>query len=339
MVQYPEAALFNHANQLLDGHERLLRDEHRNRAFYAALQRCVTTDSVVLDIGSGTGLWAIAAARLGAKRVVAIEQDALLIGLIQALAQANDVADRVEVLQGDSRQLHLDREFDVVISETIGHLVFDEDVATIMLDARRRFLKPGGTLIPQEVALVAAAAHYEQPRLPHGLPVLYGEFETLLLHHPVGQTVGLPEGSQLNAQTTIKTVAQSLVRADLTRIEAPPSLSQLTARWELSTTADINSFAVWAEVTLLPGLRLETRQTSSWFPTLYRIRPFQRDQGALEFKLTLMSHTHYWTATLAHEASLETQTYSPASAATTLLALTRTHTNLLNHLQHIGVTP
>jgi 2-polyprenyl-3-methyl-5-hydroxy-6-metoxy-1,4-benzoquinol methylase len=67
-----EARLYDHVNQLLAGHEKLLSDANRNRLFYQALEKNVTSESSVLDIGSGTGVWAIAAARMGAQRVVAI---------------------------------------------------------------------------------------------------------------------------------------------------------------------------------------------------------------------------------------------------------------------------
>src|SRR5438876_8496976 len=105
-----EATLCQQTAELLKEHEALLSDSKRNRPFYRALEKHVRGDSIVLDIGSGTGLWAIAAARMGAKRVVAIEQNPLLLGLIQALARANGVADRIEVLAGDSRRVQLGKE-------------------------------------------------------------------------------------------------------------------------------------------------------------------------------------------------------------------------------------
>jgi predicted RNA methylase len=327
-----EAGLVDHVNQLLTGHEKLLNDARRNQLFYRALEQRVTGAASVLDIGSGTGLWAIAAARLGARRVVAVEQDLLLIGLIKALAQANGVADRIEAVQGDSRQLQLDREFDIVISETIGHLVFDEQVASIMIDARERFLKPGGALIPESVALVASAAHLaaRHSKLPAGITVEYDYFESLLLNNPISLTE--------RAELKMMSEPQELIRADLTAIKSPPSLNDLTARWAPQATNQINCFAVWAEATLTHDIRLETLHTSSWAPMIYRVRPFKEKAGALEFKLTLTTTGNYWTATLTTDQAQETQSYSPAAAATVLLARARADVDLLNHLQRIGLT-
>ena len=113
-----EVQLYNHTDRLLSGHRTLLTDRNRNRSFYRALSDSITNESVVLDIGSGTGIWAVAAAMLGARRVVAIEYEPLLIGVIKAVAAENGVADKVEVVLGDSREVQLGKEFDVVISET-----------------------------------------------------------------------------------------------------------------------------------------------------------------------------------------------------------------------------
>jgi protein arginine N-methyltransferase 1 len=330
-AQDTEAALYQRTAQLLRDHESLLNDRRRNRFFFKALQRHVGGASSVLDIGAGTGLWAIAAARLGARRVVAVEMDALLLGLIKALARDNGVADRVEVVGGDSRQLQLGREFDVVISETVGHLVFDEPIVSVMLDARQRFLKPGGVLLPCGVALVAAAAHL-RPRhrcLPAGLPLAFGSFEGLALNGPV----------VLKGRRRLPWVSapRDLVRVDLNSVTAPPNLANLTARWERQEVRQVNAFAVWAEIEMAPGHRLTTTRTSSWSAAGYRVRPFQRDHGDLEFSLTLTGATTYWTARLRHEQGEEVQSYSPAAAATAMVAQAQTGADVFDHFRRLGL--
>ena len=326
-----EARLYNHTDLLLKGHETLLSDANRNRPLYRALKKTVTKDSSVLDIGSGTGIWAVAAAMFGAKRVVAIEEESLLVGVIKDLASENGVANRVEVIQGDSRRVNLAREFDLVISETVGHLVFDESIASIMIDARERFLKPGGMLIPESVALIAAAAHLKtrQQRLPAGIAMTASRFESLALNIPVG----------LNNRALLQTITnpQELVRADLGNITASPDLGNLTARWELSDTRQVNCFAVWAEVTLINGVTVSTRQTSSWLPMIYRIKPFTETRGEVEFRLQLTSNSNYWTVTLANDQHQEVQSYSPAFAAAELLARTRTEANVFSHQNRSGL--
>ncbi len=326
-----EASLYNHTDLLLKGHEALLSDANRNRPLYRALQKTVTKDSSVLDIGSGTGIWAVAAAMLGARKVVAVEEEPLLVGIIKDLAHENGVADRVAVVQGDSRQIDLAKEFDLVISETVGHLVFDESIASIMIDARERFLKPDGRLIPESVALMAAPAHLttRHTKLPAGIRMTASRFESLALNIPIG----------LNNKARLRTTAnaQQLVCASLAEILTAPDLGNLIGRWEISDTRRVNCFAVWAEVTLINGVTISTMQTSSWLPMIYRIKPFTQRRGEVEFKLQLTTNTNYWTVTLINDQREEVQSYSPAFAATELLARTRMDTNVFSHYGRSGV--
>lgn len=322
--------LYTYTTELFKAHEKLLADYHRNRAFYAALKKHVTPDSVVLDIGSGTGIWAVAAALLGAKRVVAVERDPLLIGLIKALARENGVADRVEALAAESRQILLDREFDIVVSEMIGHIAFEEDIIPILTDARERFLKPGGVLIPQSVALVAAGAHLK-PRhksIPAGVPIKYDHFQSLNIHTPVG----LEDRSRLR----LATEPRELVSTDLRTLTIMPDLTDLTARWNLEDASQLNCFVVWVESTLTDGVELTSMRTSHWTPLIYRVKPFAARRGLVEFRLTLAPETNYWTATLSSGQDEEKQSYSPAFAGSLLLAQSRTEENLLSSPQRMS---
>ena len=319
-----------HACELLRIHELLLRDALRNCAFHRALKANVTPDSAVLDIGSGSGLWAITAAKLGAKKVVAIEMMPLLAGLIRALARDHGVADRVEVITGDSRQVQLAREFDVVISETIGHVIFDEQIAEIMIDARERFLKPGGALIPETVTLMAGGAHLRQPaRLPSGIPGKFRRFESLMLHGPLALTNKKP--------LKFLTTPAPLVHADLRNITAEPPLGNLTARWPQQDVKRINCFAVWAEMTLAQNIAVSTLDTPSWSATAYRVRPFAQKRGDLEFRLSLTAHTNHWTAVLANGAQQETQSFSPEIAAAELLALNAPDPEVFEKMKRLGL--
>jgi protein arginine N-methyltransferase 1 len=133
-------------------HRMYLRDDVRNRAFATAIARHVTPGSRVLDLGSGTGIWACVAAKAGAGKVVAVEFSDLAEHA-RRTAERNGVADVVEVIRADIRELALEREFDVVIHELIGGLVWEEDMIELTALARERWLRPGGVLFPGEVTV------------------------------------------------------------------------------------------------------------------------------------------------------------------------------------------
>ena len=303
-----------HTHQIFRGHQELLDDAVRNRAFYAALRKRVTADSAVLDIGAGTGIWAIAAAMMGARRVVAIEKDAQLTALIHNLVRENGVQDRVEVIEGDSRDIELAREFDVLISETIGNLGFDEQIVPTLIDAQKRFLKRRGVLIPSSIALVAAPACLKSlsKKIPSGVPVSCNYFNSLSLNIPV----------VLGNKSNLRIVSdrKEMIRVELATIRKPPELRNLAAHWKLKDTTDVNCFAVWVEATLTEGVELSTLDTTSWSPIIYLIKPFIQGQGELEFKLDLSEKSNYWSASLSNRGSEETQAYSPVLAFAALNA-------------------
>lgn len=296
-----------HLHHAFRAHKELLDDAFRNRSFYSALRKRITPGSTVLDIGSGSGLWAIAAAKLGAKRVVAIERDPLIANLARNLVRENQVGDRVQVIQGDSRDVSLGRDFDIIISETIGNLAFDEQIVPILINARKRFLKRGGHLIPSSVALMVAAAQLRTRtrKTPAGVRLSYDYFDALSMNIPM-----------LKQRTALKLVSEprELLRVDFNTIKKPPKLRGLTAKWKLSHATDINCLVVWVESALTEGIELSALDAASWQLTVYAIRPFNKDRGELEFTLDLDESSNYWRASLSSNGERQTQAYSPVIA-------------------------
>jgi type I protein arginine methyltransferase len=140
----------------------MISDEVRMGAFVRALRQAVTPDAVVIDIGTGTGIFALLACRFGARRVYAIEPDDA-IQVAREIAAANGCADRIEFIQAMSTAVTLPERADVIISDIGGILPWFQRHLPSIADARRRFLAPGGVLIPQSDT--AWAAVVETPDL------------------------------------------------------------------------------------------------------------------------------------------------------------------------------
>ena len=144
-------------------------DERRTRPYIEALTRSVKPGSVVLDIGTGTGLFAFHAARLGAARVYAIEPDDA-IEVARLCAGANVNADRIHWLQGLSTEIDLPERVDVVVGDLHGTMPFFKRNIESLKDARIRHLKPDGRMLPcRDVLSIVpcnAEAEYETVRSP-----------------------------------------------------------------------------------------------------------------------------------------------------------------------------
>lgn len=135
----------------------MLEDNHRTGSYYNAImhnQSCFA-GKVVLDVGAGSGILSIFAAKAGAKTVFAVEATDMAVRARQ-IVEANGLGDVVTVLQGTVETVHLPCKVDIIVSEWMGYLLLRESMLDSVLVARDRFLKPGGTLYPSHAALYLA---------------------------------------------------------------------------------------------------------------------------------------------------------------------------------------
>lgn len=132
----------------LGGYASMLDDSVRMAAYEAALRRACRPGSVALDLGTGTGVFALLACRLGARRVYAVDTSGM-ISVGREIARVNGVSDRIEFIQARSTDVSIAEPVDVVVADLRGALPpFGSSLAT-MMDARR-FLGPNGVLIPAQ---------------------------------------------------------------------------------------------------------------------------------------------------------------------------------------------
>src|SRR5262245_39877939 len=115
----------------------MITDTVRMSAYDAALRKAVKPGSVVVDIGTGTGIFALLACKYGASRVYAIEP-ASAIQLAREMAQVNGFADRITFLQTESTKITLPEQVDVCVSDLHGMLPFFNGNITSVVDARKR---------------------------------------------------------------------------------------------------------------------------------------------------------------------------------------------------------
>ena len=134
-------------------HAKMLDDSVRTQAFLTAIRSAVRPGDVVVDLGTGTGVLAVAAAQAGARRVYAIERTGIA-EVAKHLFEANAVADRITLVRGISTRVELPEPADVLVSEIIGNDPFGEQVLTYTRDAISRFLKDDARVIPSLLSVL-----------------------------------------------------------------------------------------------------------------------------------------------------------------------------------------
>ncbi len=137
-------------------HAHMVDDPQRTEPLKRAIARAVQPGDTVCDIGTGTGVLAIAAAQAGAKEVFAIDCDADALGTARTLADDEGVTDRITFIEGLSFDVKLPQRVDCILCETVGSYAFDENILATLSDAKRRLLRKHGAIVPATLELWGA---------------------------------------------------------------------------------------------------------------------------------------------------------------------------------------
>ncbi len=240
-------------------------DRRRTLAFDRALAETIRPGDRVADIGAGTGILSLIALRHGAARVWAVEEGPVA-EMGRRLARENGVEDRMIVVRGPSQEVRLPERVDVVVSEMLGNAVFDEDILELMADARERFLRPGGRMVPRSLCLLAAPAMGRTSRKwPYG--VRLGAIRALGIHSFTSLAGSRRVGP-----------AKILWRGALGR---PVSLPlDLRCRWHAERADGV---LLWFRAKLSASVVLESLEGTHWMPAFFPSREPLR--GRIDFSL------------------------------------------------------
>lgn len=136
-----------------DFHFAMMNDHPRNEFYFNSLRQVITKDSVVVEIGTGSGLLSMICCKVGARHVTGIEASQYLANLARKNIAANGFADRVSVVNAMSTEVS-ERDLpngraDVLVSEILGTLLLSENALQFNADAHTRLVKRGGHVIPR----------------------------------------------------------------------------------------------------------------------------------------------------------------------------------------------
>ena len=135
-------------------HEEMIRDQARTDAYRDALVK-VSKNKAIMDVGCGTGILSLFAARAGAKRVVGIDASAIAEAA-KNIVKANGFEQVVKIVRSQVEDLDESLgKFDVLVSEWMGYGLFFESMLDSVLVARDRYLdkENGGIMVPSHASI------------------------------------------------------------------------------------------------------------------------------------------------------------------------------------------
>jgi len=147
-------------------HEEMLKDEVRTLTYRNSMyhNKHLFKDKVVLDVGCGTGILSMFAAKAGAKKVIGIDCSSI-VEYAKKIVTANHLDDVVEIIKGKVEEVSLPdgiEKVDIIISEWMGYALFYESMLNTVLYARDKWLAKDGLIFPDKATLHVAAIEDRQ---------------------------------------------------------------------------------------------------------------------------------------------------------------------------------
>merc|ERR1711936_909933 len=118
----------------------------------------------VLDVGCGTGILSMFAAKAGAAKVIGVDMSSI-VEYARKIVKENNLSDKIEILRGKVEEISLPdgiEKVDIIISEWMGYCLFYESMLDTVLFARDKWLKPGGLMFPDRATLYVTAIEDRQ---------------------------------------------------------------------------------------------------------------------------------------------------------------------------------
>lgn len=140
--------------------EGMLRDQARVDGYLRGLEAAASKlqGATVMDIGTGSGILAMLAAKCGAKKVYAVEASLEIARVASQLTRSNGLFGVVEVVPKHLEDITHDDipegSVDVIVSELFSHFLVGEIGLQVVTLAKKRFLKPGGLVLPAVADMV-----------------------------------------------------------------------------------------------------------------------------------------------------------------------------------------
>lgn len=270
----------------------ILDDPDRKRAFVAAVEQVVKPHDVVLDLGTGSGVLALAAARAGAKHVYALEP-ARSGELAREVIQRNGYSDRVTSIKGWSASLELPEPVTVITTDIVGNEVFDMLIWEVVQDARERLSSHDVKIVPSgftaflelvDIPVNVVEKHRVTDRHIRSWKDWYGFDFTPMKEAEIDRTAGFYERPEEVSQWVTFSEPQEVFQ---TTLYSSTSTFTGRARVPANRSGEVNGAVLSFRAELSPGVELDTdprkgTRKSHWFTACWIFNDSHRVEAGQE---------------------------------------------------------
>ena len=302
-------------------HRAYLGDAVRLRAYGFAIAQVVHSGDVVVDLGAGTGILGLLAARAGAAEIISIEASSL-IGVARDICRANPTSSRFTFVKAHSLAAEVAVRADVVLADQVAPLGFEARIVEVFTDARKRFLRPGGLMVPGTISLFLAPVETAEgwqhvsswEERPEGFDVTpFRAIAANTFHH-----VQFEKDDLLGEPALVASFDPS---------DAPPSIGA-SVRSTITRAGTLHGLAGWFSAELAPGIAMSNSPEAAerinrknvYLPIAEPIGVTEGDVVSVEAQVFLADPELAWRVTASDASGRMRGTYSHSTMLGNLIA-------------------
>lgn len=253
---------------------RAVNDPHRNAAYRKSLKALVTPETIVLETGTGSGLFAMLAARAGARHVYTCEMDPQVAAIARTNIERNGLTDRISLFECRHEELrvgeHLPRRADLLLHEFVGSHFLVEKIYPMFERLRAELLVPDALILPHRISATGMLVGDQWPLESIRVPASVEGLDVSAINLLAAAWSSLPGPVTIEQPLSCH---RMLAEFDLTSGKAPATESRLV---EFVATADGAATGIlqWVRHTFPDGSVYENRPdlACNWWPNFW---PFQ----------------------------------------------------------------
>lgn len=140
-------------------HEEMLKDEVRTLTYRSSIlhNKHLIKNKIILDVGCGTGILCLFAAKAEAKLVIGVDCSNIITSA-ESIVKDNNYTGIITLIRGKMEEVELPiNKVDVIVSEWMGYCLFYESMLNTVIYARDKYLIDGGVMLPDKASLYFCA--------------------------------------------------------------------------------------------------------------------------------------------------------------------------------------